>query len=649
MCGIVGYISGRQHAGSGSTEWFHQAVASLTHRGPDSHGEWQSGSGHVQLGQRRLAVIDLSEGGRQPMHRGTLSIVFNGEIYNYRLLRSELANLGHSFESDSDTEVLLAAIQQWGLQQACRRADGMFAFAVFDNATNRLTLGRDRFGEKPLYVMANSQGIGFASELRALRHMPGFSSEINPAAFAQYAATGAVAHTHAIHSGCAKIAAGSIVDLDCAAPPTHADALPRVTWWSPIESALAARKQPFVGSLQEAADTLDTLLQQSTASRTIADVPVGAFLSGGIDSSAVVASMCASGADVRTFTIGSDVGAFDEAADAKAIARHLGTSHTELIVTSADALNVVPRLADLYDEPFADSSQVPTFLVSQLARQHVTVALSGDAGDELFGGYNRYTEAAYQWGRLERLPFAARQIASRAATTIPPRWYDSVGVGLDRAHITNRFARNFGDGVHKRARAVGANDAAELYKRLTQVWDPDIATYPARRAPHSNAKVLWPEGLHVAENMMLLDTVGYLHDDILTKVDRAAMANSLETRVPFLNPALFDFAWSLPLHYRAAPGRGKVVLREVLGRRVPAQLFERPKTGFGVPIGEWLRGPLSEWASDLLSPARLTRSGWFDAGVVATHWAEHRSGRRNHQHQLWTVLMFEAWRDTWTP
>ncbi len=658
MCGIVGFLVG-EHQSSRAVDFsIEAALETLTHRGPDGSGVWSSSEDgthgyQIALGQRRLAVIDLTEGGRQPMHRGHLSVVFNGEIYNYKTLRTELTQLGHSFVSESDTEVLLAAVSEWGPAQACKRVDGMFAFGIVDRQRQLLWLGRDRFGEKPLYLLASPDGFGFGSELRSLRLMPGFVGGIDPAAFTSYVRTGVVGGSLAIHPRTAKLPPGSLLRIDLTRPPVNVHELHPESWWSPVSAALEARNTPFAGTLSEAADALDDLLIAAAKSRAVADVAIGTFLSGGVDSSSVVAALCASSTDVRTFTIGSDLPAFNEANEARAIANHLGTRHTELIVTSSEAQSVVPRLADMFDEPFADSSQIPTFLVSQMARRDVTVALSGDAGDEIFGGYNRYTEAAMRWPRIEMVPAPLRSFAARSARMIPPRTYDRTGQLIAKSGISKRFSRGIGDQIHKTARVIGATDANELFESLVRVWNPATvmlqSPIPHERSVHPSAASIrfGEKDLHPAETMMLLDTIGYLHDDILTKVDRAAMATSLETRAPFLTPELFTFAWTLPLEYRVSRGRGKLVLREVLAKRVPRELIEGPKNGFGVPIGAWLRGPLRTWAEHLLDRDRLEKAGLFDVDVVRTYWDEHLSGNRNWQHQLWTVLMFEAWRDRW--
>ncbi len=609
----------------------------LLHRGPDSGDAWVHEASPVAFGHRRLAIIDLSADGAQPMHRGPLTISFNGEIYNFVALRAELEADGTRFRSRTDTEVLLACVEKWGLEHALTRLVGMFAFALWDDRDKSLWLARDRFGEKPLYYWRGQGGVAFASELKALRTLPEFHPDLDPHSVDAFLRRSCVPGPGSIYQGVAQVPPGTAIGfrVDGSVAPLGA-----INYWSVDRAIDEARARPFAGSFGDATTELERLLTASVRGQAISDVPLGAFLSGGIDSSTITALLqTVSSQPVRTFTIGSHSSS-NEANEASAVARHLGTDHTVLMISAQDALDVVPKLAQMFDEPFGDSSQIPTFLVAQMARRHVTVALSGDAGDEVFGGYNRHVMAATTWPKLTRVPAPARQLVGRAALGVRPGWWDAIERPLQR---TGRWKLKGGLGnrVQKAARLLGANSASSLYEGLTTHWSGDVQLLrdvaPSRFTAPDNST------LTMAENMMRLDTQQYLVDDILTKVDRAAMASSLETRVPFLDPEVFSFAWTLPLGYRIGPGGGKLVVRELLAKHVPRELFERPKTGFGVPLGEWLRGPLRPWAEELLTPATLDSAGLVAKPILAA-WEDHRSGRRNNEHALWNVLMFLAWR-----
>lgn len=644
MCGITGFLfAGGRTAQPESV--LRGMSSALTHRGPDSAGHWLDADTGVALGHRRLAVVDVSPAGAQPMRAvsGRHTLVFNGEIYNHLNLRAELEKTGRApmWRGHSDTETLLAGFDAWGVQATVEKAVGMFAFALWDGQERELTLGRDRLGEKPLYY--GWQGTGadavflFGSELKALRAHPAFGADISRDALCLYMRHSNVPAPYTIYSGIWKLNPGSLLKVSRRAPE------PVITsYWSVPDVAMRGVKQPFAGSAGEAVDALETLLKDAVRQQMVADVPLGAFLSGGVDSSTVVALMQSqTGRPVKTFSIGFHETAYDEAVFAKRVAQHLGTEHSELYVTPEQAMAVIPRLATLYDEPFADSSQIPTFLVSQMAREHVTVSLSGDAGDELFAGYNRYQVTASAWKRLSSVPRPLRQLAAQALTSFSPATWDRMAAA---APIASRWA-GIGDKLHKGAGVLAAKSAADVYLGLVSHWqDPATVVLGGKE----NATLLTGNqptltGLNDVERMMALDQMTYLPDDVLTKVDRAAMGVSLETRVPFLDHRVVEFAWTLPLAFKLRQGVTKWPLRQVLYRHVPRALIERPKMGFSVPIDQWLRGPLREWAESLLSEPRLRSEGFFRPKPIRTKWAQHLSGQRNWQHDLWTVLMFQAW------
>ena len=565
-------------------------------------------------------------------------IVFNGEIYNHAELRAALASA--DWRGHSDTETLLEAIARWGLAAALQRSAGMFALALWDRAQRVLHLARDRIGEKPLYYGRLGRTLVFASELKALRAHAAWRGEVDRGALALLLRHNCIPAPHSIYLGIRKLMPATILSL-------RADGSADETcYWSAGEAARRGVSEPFAGSEADAADELERLLSLSVGRQMVADVPLGAFLSGGIDSSVVVALMQAQSAHpVNTFTIGFDEPGYDEAGHARAVAGHLGTRHCELYVSPRQAMDVIPRLPELYDEPFSDSSQIPTFLVAQLARRQVAVSLSGDGGDELFGGYNRYTVGARLWRNTGWLPRGLRRAAAAAIDAVPPAGWDAlfaVFAGLLPSRL--RHARP-GEKLHKLAGILAAADADDIYRRLVSHWQHPSSvlirgTEPATVLTDGGNRAMLPD---FTQRMMFLDLVSYLPDDILVKVDRAAMAVSLETRVPMLAHELVEFAWRLPLSMKIRGGEGKWLLRQVLYRHVPRALVERPKMGFGVPIDAWLRGPLRDWAEALLDEGRLRREGYFNARPIRAKWLEHLSGRRNWQYLLWDVLMFQAW------
>ena len=650
MCGFVGFLGGIIPHGRLDGEAMLKRMAdTIAYRGPDDAGYWCDEDHRVGLGHRRLAIVDLSLAGHQPMQSasGRYIIAFNGEIYNHLLLRQELRATGQtpSWRGHSDTETLLAGFDAWGIQGTVERAIGMFAFAVWDRQTKALTLARDRLGEKPLYYGWQGRGNGavflFGSELKALRAHPDFENNINRGALGLHLRHNYIPSPYSIYEGISKLLPGSLltVSLQLREPQVRA-------YWSGAQVAESGLANAFEGDAEQAVDELEALLKDAVRQQMMADVPLGAFLSGGVDSSTVVALMQAqSSRPVKTFTIGFNEKGYNEAVHAKAVARHLGTDHTELYVTAEQARAVIPLLPTLYDEPFSDSSQIPTYLVSGLARQHVTVSLSGDAGDELFCGYNRYQMTANLWRKLTAVPLPLRKLAARGLTSISPQSWNRLADALARFLPSSARLANVGDKLHKGAGVLSSQSADALYLGLVSHWhDPASVVIGGHEPPTlltGNVPAL--NGLDDVQRMMALDMLTYLPDDILTKVDRAAMGVSLETRVPFLDHRVVEFAWSLPQSMKLRDGQSKWALRQVLYRHVPKALIERPKMGFGVPIDIWLRGPLRGWAEDLLSEARLKREGFFNPAPIRRKWAEHLSGQRNWQYHLWDVLMFQAW------
>lgn len=634
----------------------------LTHRGPDDSGVWVDGEAGIALGHRRLAILDLSPAGHQPMVSPSRRyvIAFNGEIYNHLELREELSKVDDggtlpAWRGHSDTETLLAAFEAWGIEKTLTRCVGMFALALWDRATRTLTLARDRMGEKPLYYGWVRGALVFGSELKALRAYPGFDKAIDRGALALFMRHNYVPAPWSIFENIWKLPPGCYVQFAAAGFPPGA--FPRgrgevKPYWSVRDVAEAGLLHPFTDSEAAAVEKLETLLKQSIASQMVADVPLGAFLSGGIDSSTVVALMQAQGSrPVKTFTIGFHEGEYNEATHAAAVARHLGTDHTELYVTPEEAMAVIPRLPALYDEPFADSSQIPTFLVAQLARQHVTVSLSGDGGDELFGGYNRYFWTRALWKRLGTVPVPMRRALAAVMTAPSPHTWNRVFALLGPLLPRRLRVQLAGDKMHKLAELVGLDSQEAVYRYLVSHWKhPAEELVIGATEPQTilSDRADWPAALTQGrrpfeEVMMFLDQLTYLPDDILVKVDRAAMGVSLETRVPLLDHRVVEFAWRLPLSMKIRDGQSKWVLRQVLYQYVPRELIERPKMGFGVPLDQWLRGPLREWAEDLLSEERLKHEGFLNPAPVQQMWAEHLSGRRNWAYYLWDVLMWEAW------
>jgi asparagine synthase (glutamine-hydrolysing) len=647
MCGITGVFD-LSHSNNTPelTSLVTRMAETLRHRGPDDRGNWCDSQAGIALGFRRLAILDLSPAGHQPMLSADerYVIVFNGEVYNFSELRRGLEGLGHSFRGHSDTEIMLAAISQWGIESAVKRFNGMFAIALWDRRERALTLIRDRIGIKPLYYGWAGDIFLFGSELKALRAHPAWRGEIDRDALALYLRHNYIPAPYSIYRGIHKLLPGSILTISRDTPST--DISPR-PYWSARNIVEEGVARPFRGTVREAVDQLDAMLRESVRERMIADVPLGAFLSGGVDSSTIVALMQAQSAQpVRTFTIGFHEAGYDEAHHAREVARRLGTQHTELYVTPEETRAVIPRLPSLYDEPFADSSQIPTFLVAELARRHVTVSLSGDGGDELFGGYNRYYWGRNLWKSLGWLPVSLRARAAQALTRYPPQRWDGLFQRMNSLLPARLHYASAGDKIHKLAEILAAETPEAIYHGLVSHWkEPASVVLNAEEPPTIlTDRTRWAALPDFTRRMMYLDLVTYLPDDILAKVDRASMGVSLESRVPYLDDhRVVEFAWRLPLSMKIRDGQSKWLLRQVLYRYVPPELIERPKMGFGVPIDAWLRGPLREWAETLLDEARMRREGFFDPQPIRQKWAEHISRKRNWQYHLWDILIFQAW------
>lgn len=650
MCGLAGFW-GPPRPQEEYTPALTAMNACMRHRGPDDQGTYASPGAGLGLAHVRLSILDLSPAGAQPMvaRNGRYAIAYNGEAYDYMDLRQRLDTAGHTpqggWRGHSDTEVILASCAAWGVEKTLSSLRGMFALALWDDHERTLTLARDRLGIKPLYYGFASATLLFGSTLAPLRTHPDWVGKVDRAALSPYLRTLYVPEPWTIYKGMRKLEPGCIVTFTENDVRARSMAQPR-RWWSVNTAVDAALATPFIGTEDEAADELERLLTESVRLRTVADVPLGAFLSGGIDSSTVTALLQkVSSGPVKTFTIGFGEDGYDEAAHAEAVARHLGTDHTTLRLNPHDALDVIPLLPRHYDEPFADASQVPTYLVSKLARESVTVALSGDGGDELFGGYNRYLLAPRIWNRIGALPTGMRRLGSAA---LHPAVVRAVSTAYDAAMKALRPANRqliFRDKLQKLAASMPAATREEFFYNLASYWIaperfiPGGAPHPTRFTDSDQ----WPAFTDYERWMMAMDMQTYLPGDVLTKVDRASMAVSLEARVPLIDHKVAEFALRLPLGMKIKDGRGKHLLRRVLYRHVPAELVDRPKQGFGIPIDDWLRGPLRDWAEGLLDESRLRREGHFDPAPIRKRWADHLAGRANGQYHLWGVLMFQAW------
>jgi asparagine synthase (glutamine-hydrolysing) len=668
MCGIAGYLDRGNSRGPAAMRSLAGAMAErLAHRGPDDHGTWAEPESGIALGHRRLSILDLSPAGHQPMlsASGRFVIAFNGEVYNYLALRDELqgssgagraqggyaasdaapaAGAGLELRGHSDTEVILAAFERWGVEASVPRLEGMFAIAAWDCQERVLWLARDRAGKKPLYYGWFGRSLLFASELKAFRAHPEFRGEIDPDAVAAYFRFGYVPAPLSIYRGVRKLPAASWLRIPLRIPPGGEECPPH-EYWSLGELVRAGLASPYPGSDEEATQELDGRLRKAVRQRMIAsDVPVGLFLSGGVDSATVTAlAQAQSSVPIRTFSIGMSSTEYDESQFAEGIARHLGTEHTAWMLTAAEAMTALREIPAIYDEPFADSSAIPTLLVSRLARRQVTVALSGDGGDEMFGGYNRHIMAASAWPMLRSIP---RRLRSQAARATP---WDGMMRGAG-AMIPARFRlANLPDKAHKIARAMGASGSLDLYLRLISCWmqpsdivsDAVRLSRPAEWIPGAARE--WLSEELAATSMMLADARLYMHDDILVKVDRAGMAASLEVRNPFLDAQVIEFACALPLSLKIRDGVGKWIVRKVMDRYIPRELTARPKMGFAIPLTSWLRGPLRDWAEALLHTDELSAGGFVDRQAAGALWSAFLAGRGGLTDRLWCLLMFQAW------
>ena len=653
MCGIAGIFVTNSSSKVPILDVCRSMADRLQHRGPDDAGYWMDDNGKIALAHRRLSILDLSSLGHQPMksRSGRYVVVFNGEIYNHLDIRRDIESgsncnsVASRWKGHSDTETLLAAVELWGIEGALSKLSGMFAVALYDCEEHILTLFRDRMGEKPLYYGWSGSDFVFASELKAIKAVPGFAAKIDKQALALYTEYGYVPEPFSIYEGIFKLKQGNLLNINTLS--TQPNVTPKaITYWglSPFKSADST---PLIHySDDNVLNQFEALLNSSVRQQMMSDVPLGAFFSGGIDSSLIVSLMQNQSASrIQTFTIGFSEPGYNEAKYANEIADYLGTDHTELYVTHKDALDVIPQLSDIYDEPFADNSQIPTFLLSKLTRQHVTVALSGDGADELFGGYNRYIATSRLGKLLKYSPSSFRRGVAAAIMSMPLEYIDK-----KMTSFTNKLPMKFhvpqiSEKVFKTCDLLRGDDFTDIYKKCVTKWDQTSGLIQDSRTNVTSAQ---NNGMSVnsIEDMLLLDALTYLPDDILVKVDRAAMAVSLETRVPFLDYRVVDFAFQLPLKYKIRHGRGKWVVRELLKKYVPEEYFDRPKTGFGIPVGDWLRGPLRGWAETLLNKKRLDEEGNFNSDVIREIWAAHLSKKRNYHAQLWTILMFESWLDT---
>lgn len=644
MCGIAGYFSLDKNTDRAQMLGVADAMQkTIAHRGPDGHGVWQDPELPLILAHRRLAIIDLSKDGHQPMQSqsGRFVISFNGEVYNYLEIKKKLQEAGLDFKTKTDTEVLLTAFETWGFEKALSKVNGMFAFALWDKETQQLCFARDRFGKKPLYIGWAGQNLVFASELKAFHAHPAFKKEVNRSSLALYMQYGYVCAPHSIFSNVWQFLPGSCLTLEVQTLRSGTNLSDYFQKYWDLPSIVRDRG---IGSfaLRDAYEQFETLLEKAVSQRMISDVPLGAFLSGGIDSSAIVALMQKNApAPIKTFSIGFQEAHYNEAEKAKAIAAHLGTQHEEFYVSAQDAMNVVPSIAAMYDEPFADSSQIPTHLISKLARQKVTVALTGDGGDEILGGYERHTHIPALWSKMSWAPQFIRQPIGIAAQFILQYLYDKL----------NSKTPHFGRKMHRALKLMTLKDQQEIYEHLLAAWPNPEQVVTGSTLPDIPLKqrVGWSKNLSFAEEMMMSDCISYRSDDVMVKADRASMAVGLELRAPLMDYELAEFCWELPLNMKIKGTTGKLLLRHLLKQYVPQNLTHGPKQHFGLPLDEWLNGPLKGWANDMLSVEQLKKQNYLDAELVSKAWQVYQSGKRDKvsAKAIWTALMFQSWSQRW--
>ena len=646
MCGIAGFFNPDKGLDKRALHATGTRMnAAIAHRGPDSNDVWQDPDFPVVLAQGRLAIIDLSEKGLQPMpsHSGRYVIVYNGEIYNYREIADELRRLGHTFQGASDTEVLLTAIEQWGFEKTLDKINGMFAFALWDRKTRQIHFARDRFGKKPLYIGWAGKSLVFASELKAFHVYPEFKADLDRNVLSLYMRFGYVCAPHAIFKNVWQMLPAGRLSLDLETLQAGTDLSQRMElYWSLPDAVSKARDNPVRSSENDIIKEFEGMLSKATALRMISDVPLGAFLSGGIDSSTITSLMQAnSNRAIKTFSIGFEDDGYDESASAAKVAAHLGTEHQAFNVSAQDAMNVIPQLPDMFDEPFADASQIPTYLLAKMARSQVTVALTGDGGDEILGGYQRHTHIPALWNKISWMPQAARRTAGNLMLRVPQQTYDRLQPSYPQ----------FGRRVHRMAQVVSQSDEKNLYATLLQVWPDREGVVLGGTAPAIplDDPAMWPQDLSLSEKMIYADTLSYRPNDLMVKTDRAAMAVALEARAPLMDYELCEYSWRLPHEMKIRGFEGKWLLRRVLEKHVPKALFDRPKTGFGVPMQQWLRGPLKAWGDDLLNIDALRKQNILNAELVAGRWQDFQSGRGGHANasDLWTALMFQSWHARW--